>query len=286
MTSAATALAPTLVGNDARLGEFLAGDTVRFVRDFRHPPREVWAVLTDKAEIPNWLWPCSLFEARLGGRYSFGDMGLEWGGEILEFDPPRRLNLGGLWLFELCETVDGCQLVLLVKRPPGGWSPMTLAGFHGWMGRLTRRFDGTAQAETEAWAADIWDSVFPAYERAIRRGAAAGQRFLYRLHFSEGDAALTDETRAHLTVLAALMAERADLDVVADGFGEDAGSEAETLALCAERIAAAFATLEAMGVAKTRLHRGFVLGNYHPLVPNDSEAGRTFNRRIELRVTF
>jgi flagellar motor protein MotB len=29
-----------------------------------------------------------------------------------------------------------------------------------------------------------------------------------------------------------------------------------------------------------------VLGNYHPLVPNDSEAGRAFNRRIELRVAF
>jgi hypothetical protein len=38
--------------------------------------------------------------------------------------------------------------------------------------------------------------------------------------------------------------------------------------------------------AHARLHRGFVLGNYHPMVLNDSEAGRTFNRRIELRVAF
>jgi outer membrane protein OmpA-like peptidoglycan-associated protein len=285
MTEAA-GLFPAIVGNDARLGEFVDRDTVRFVRDFAHPADDVWAVLTDADEITNWLWPCTLFEARQGGRYQFGDSGREWGGQILEFDPPRRLNLGGLWIFELTDLAGGSRLELQIKRPAGGWSPMTLAGFHGWMGRLTRRFDGTPKEDTEAWAADVWESVFPAYERAIRRDVAGGRRFLFRLHFAPNDAALSGEASAHLGELAALLADQPGLDVVADGFGDDPCSEAESLELCAARIAAAFQALQVGGVAKTRLHDGFVLGNYHPLTPRDSEAGRAFNRRIELRVTF
>jgi outer membrane protein OmpA-like peptidoglycan-associated protein len=277
---------PLIVGNDARLGEFVDRDTMRFVRDFAHPASDVWPVLTDADEITNWLWPCSLFEPRVGGRYQFGDSGREWGGQVLEFDPPRRLNMGGLWIFELSDLPGGSRLVLLIKRPPGGWSPMTLAGFHGWMGRLTRRLDGTPQAETEAWASDVWESVFLAYERAVRRDVAGGQRFLYRLHFAPNDAALNNEARGHLDHLAALLADHRKLEVVADGFGDDPGAEGEGRELSAERIAAAFEALQALGVARTRLHHGFVLGNYHPLTPRNSEAGRAFNRRIELRVTF
>ncbi len=257
-----------------------------FVRDFTHPAADVWPVLTAADEITGWLWPCALFEPRLGGRYRFGDSGREWGGQVLEFEPPRRLNLGGLWIFELSDLPGGSRLVLLIKRPPGGWSPMTLAGFHGWMGRLTRRLDGTPPAETEAWAGDIWESVFLAYERAIRRDVAGGRRFLFRLHFAPNDAELSDEARGHLSDLVGLLADRPELEVVADGFGDDPCSEAETLALCARRIGTAYDALQAMGVARGRLHHGFVLGNDHPLTARDSEAGRAFNRRIELRVTF
>jgi outer membrane protein OmpA-like peptidoglycan-associated protein len=74
--------------------------------------------------------------------------------------------------------------------------------------------------------------------------------------------------------------------VVADGFGDDTCSEAESLELCASRIEAAYEALQRLGIAKARLHLGFVLGNYHPLTPRDSEAGRAFNRRIELRIAF
>ena len=39
-------------------------------------------------------------------------------------------------------------------------------------------------------------------------------------------------------------------------------------------------------IAAERIHDGYILGNYHYLVERDSEAGRAFNRRIELRPTY
>jgi hypothetical protein len=39
-------------------------------------------------------------------------------------------------------------------------------------------------------------------------------------------------------------------------------------------------------VSEDRINIGFVLGNYHYLMPRDAEAGRAFNRRVELRPTY
>jgi hypothetical protein len=39
-------------------------------------------------------------------------------------------------------------------------------------------------------------------------------------------------------------------------------------------------------VARGRINVGFVLGNYHYLVERDAEAGRAYNRRIELRPVY
>lgn len=53
-----------------------------------------------------------------------------------------------------------------------------------------------------------------------------------------------------------------------------------------ETVAAATKYLVQTGIELKRLMRGFALGNYHQLVPSDTEAGRAFNRRIELRPTY
>jgi hypothetical protein len=52
-----------------------------------------------------------------------------------------------------------------------------------------------------------------------------------------------------------------------------------------ERMHAAAKCLEQTGIEPKRFMHGFALGNYHQLVPSDTEAGRAFNRRIELRPT-
>jgi len=173
-----------------------------------------------------------------------------------------------------------------LKRPPLGWSVMAIAGFHGWLGRLTRLFAGTPQEETEAWAATIWASVFPAYELAVRRAVAEGRKAIWRLHFAERSAALGQEAEGQLDDLARLLDERGDLAVTIDGFGDDPCDFEASLALCQARVDAAKARLVAGGVAEARIHTGYVLGNYHYLAERDSEAGRASNRRVELRPSY
>jgi outer membrane protein OmpA-like peptidoglycan-associated protein len=272
--------------NDSILGEFTDRETVRFVRDFAHPASLVWDALTDAEQITRWLWPCVLFEARNGGRYGFEDQGLTWGGYILAFEPTSRIELDMGLTFELFENAGCCRLVVKLRRGRAGWSPMTLAGFMGWLGRLTRLIEQAPQEETERFASDIWQSMWPAYERLLRHHVTGGAKAVYRLHFAPSDPGLSAESKVHLDTLAALLQERADLNVVIEGFGDDPCTQEESVKLSSDRMHAAAAYLRDAGIAQGRIFNSFALGNYHQLVPSDTEAGRAFNRRIELRPTY
>ena len=277
---------PHGAGNDSRLGEFTDRETLRFVRDFAHPATLVWEALTSAEQITRWFWPCVLFEARKDGRYRFEDEGLSWSGHILTFDPPKTLALDMGVTFELFEAEGHCRLIVTLKRRALGWSPMMLAGFMGWLGRLTRLIENVPQEKTERFANDIWESMWPAYERLLRHHVTGGEKAIYRLHFSPNDATLSPEAKAHLDALTALLGARADLKVVIEGFGDDPCTKEESIRLSAERMQEACAYLRETGIAADRIVKGFALGNYHQLVPSDTEAGRAFNRRIELRPTF
>jgi hypothetical protein len=148
--------------NDLVLGEFTDRKTLRFVRDFAHAPTTVWGTLIDQEQYRVWLWPCTAFDPRLDGEFCFDISGQIWRGRITEFEPARRLNLGGFMRFDLFEHEGGCRLVLILTRPPTGWSPMALAGYHAWLGRLTRLVEGVSEDEAERWASDQWEAVFPA----------------------------------------------------------------------------------------------------------------------------
>jgi uncharacterized protein YndB with AHSA1/START domain len=284
MKPSARALAPYRDPNDLRLGGFVDRETMRFVRDFPHPPARVWAAITEPEQLGVWLWPCKAFEARLGGVGIF-DPGRELHLVVTELEPERLLNLGGRIRFEIRATAEGTRLTLDLTRPPDGWSPMALAGFHGWLGRLARLLAGRPQAETEAWASGVWNAVIAHCEWEVSRWVADGARVTWRVHFDEGASALTAEARAQLDELAQLLVSR-DLAVTIDGFGDDPVSMEDSLALCRTRIEAASRRLQAAGVAGERIHVAFVLGNYHYLAERDDAAGRAFNRRIELRPTY
>jgi hypothetical protein len=285
MAEAMTAQAlPGRYPGDLQLGGFVDRDTMRFVRDYPHPPSLVWSALTDPAQLGVWLWPCQSFEAKLGGVGVF-DPGREFHIRVTEFEPQRLLNLGGLFRFELAPLDAGCRLTVDLKRPPEGWSPMGLAGFHGWIGRLGRHLAGAPLDETEAWASGIWNAVFHHCEWEVRRYVADGEQVIWRVHFAEDDAGLTPEAATHLDALARLLIDRG-LSVSIDGFGDDPCGEVESVRLCGARVGAAADYLQSAGVAKERINIAFVLGNYHYLVERDAEAGRAFNRRIELRPAY
>lgn len=280
----ATAAAPYRDPNDLRLGGFVDAATFRFVRDYPHPPAAVWAALTDPAQLGVWLWPCRSFEARLGGVGVF-DPGKELVLKVTEFEPERVLALSERIRFALEPQAGGCRLTVDLKRPDDGWSPMALAGFHGWLGRLSRLLAGRPQDETEAWALGIWNAVIGHCEWEVSRHVSGGAPPVWRIHFDENDAGLTPETSARLDALAALLLVE-DLAVTIDGFGDDPVDPAESMRLCAARVAATKARLEAAGVPKSRIHVGFVLGNYHYMVERDCAAGRAYNRRLELRPVY
>ena len=270
--------------NDLSLGGFVDRDTMRFVREYPHSPAQVWAALIDPAQLAVWLWPCKSFEARLGGVGVF-DPGMEFSIRVTEFEPERVLSLGGRIRFALTPSSSGCRLTLDLKRPHDGWSPMALAGFHGWLGRLSRLLAGRPQAETEAWALDIWSAAIAHCEWEVRRFVSGGAKVIWRIHFPEWEASLTDEAKTQLDELAQLLVEQ-DLSVTIDGFGDDPCSAEDSLTLCADRVKATSIYLQARGVEKARINIAFVLGNYHYLVERDSEAGRAFNRRVELRPVY
>ncbi|HEY4941567.1 MAG TPA: SRPBCC domain-containing protein [Rhizomicrobium sp.] len=272
--------------NDLMLGEFTDRETLRFVRDFAHPPQTVWQTLVDKAQYKTWLWECTRFEARLDGQFRFDISGQIWEGRIREFEPERRLDLGGHIRFELFASEGGCRLIFTLKRPPTGWSPMALAGYQAWLGRLTRLIAKAPREETEAWASDLWEGMFPVYERLLRRHVSGGAKIVWRLHFDDNAAALTAESAAQLDELVAMPETRSELNVVVDGFGDDSCSQDESLKLCRSRVDNACAHLRGRGIAAERIAVSYVLGNYHPLVSRETQAGRAFNRRIELRPTY
>lgn len=278
------AASPYRDANDLALGGFVDRDTFRFVRTFPHGVDRVWAALTEAEQLGVWLWPCARFEARLGGVGVFNP-GKEITLTVTAFEPPRRLDLGGAIRFTLEPAGEETRLTLDLKRPPDGWSPMALAGFHGWMGRLARLLASRPRDETEAWAQGIWNAVFPHCEWEVSRWVAGGEAAVWRIHFEDGSAALTDESAHRLDELADRLSERG-LAVTIDGFGDDDCGYEESLTLCAARVRAASDRLVARGQPAERIDVGFVLGNYHPLVERDAAAGRAFNRRIELRPVY
>jgi uncharacterized protein YndB with AHSA1/START domain len=270
--------------NDLRLGGFADRRTFRFVRDYPHGAERVWGALTGAEQLSQWLWPCSSFEPRLGGVGVFNP-GKPLTLRVTEFDPPRRLALSDRIYFMLEPLGDGCRLTLDLKRPDDGWSPMALAGFHGWVGRLSRLLARRPQDEIETWALGIWNAVAAHCEWEVRRWVSDGERVIWRLHFPEHAAELTPEAAEQLGELARLLVAR-NLGVTLDGFGDDACGEDAALRLCGERVRAVSRGLEALGVPAERVNVGFVLGNYHYLAERDCEAGRAYNRRIELRPQY
>jgi len=275
--------------NDLGLGEFIDRNTFRIVRDYSHPIERVWAALTDSEQLSVWLWRCPRLVAHPGGEFVF-DFGLGklWTGQIAAFEAPRLIDFGGFLRFELAELPNGSRLTMIQKRNPGGWSPMGLAGFHGWLGRLVRLLDGVPNDVADRWANKQypWEALFLAYERLIRDSLAGGATPIYRVHFDENAYTLNWEAKKHLDELVQLLKEQPALSVTIDGFGDDPCAPEQSVTLAAKRIEESRGYLEAAGVSSDRIAIGFTLGNYHFIVPRETAAGRAFNRRIELRPTY
>lgn len=101
-----------------------------------------------------------------------------------------------------------------------------------------------------------------------------------RIGFELNKATLLPSSYATLDELAQLLGEYPDYSLSIAGHTDSRGPAAFNLRLSRERAAAARQYLLTKGVADTRVElRGY--GSRHPLATNDTDAGRTQNRRVE-----
>lgn len=106
---------------------------------------------------------------------------------------------------------------------------------------------------------------------------------LDNIGFEFGKATLTPESKTELDELADMLIDYPNLHIEIEGHTDDVGSDASNLTLSEDRAKAVVDFLRNRKVEKERItSKGY--GETKPLVPNDSEAHRALNRRVEFRV--
>ncbi len=103
------------------------------------------------------------------------------------------------------------------------------------------------------------------------------------LLFDYDSDAVRSEARENLRTLANSLGSYADSDLLIVGHTDDRGTDSYNLGLSERRSAAAANYLVTQGVSRSRL-RTMGLGETEPVAPNDNDAGRQANRRVEIAI--
>jgi outer membrane protein OmpA-like peptidoglycan-associated protein len=91
------------------------------------------------------------------------------------------------------------------------------------------------------------------------------------------------EARTNLRNLAASLDKYPGSDLLIAGHTDSVGTDAYNLGLSERRASAAVAFLSSQGVDRSRM-RARGLGETEPVAPNETEAGRSRNRRVEVAI--
>lgn len=128
-------------------------------------------------------------------------------------------------------------------------------------------------------ALEVKVKLIPA--EALKRDLdSAGHVALY-LNFDTDKTALRAEAQPVVAEIVKLMQTDPSLKLTVEGHTDNAGTPAHNQALSEGRAAAVVAALKAKGIAADRIQaRGY--GQDKPIAGNDSEDGRSRNRRVEL----
>ena len=103
---------------------------------------------------------------------------------------------------------------------------------------------------------------------------------LKNVFFQTGSAALRSESASELNRLATLLQESPQLRIQINGHTDNVGDDAANMVLSEQRAKTVFEYMIQKGVAGERLrYRGF--GETQPVAENDTESGRSLNRRTE-----
>jgi OOP family OmpA-OmpF porin len=102
--------------------------------------------------------------------------------------------------------------------------------------------------------------------------------------FFEFDAdRLTDDSRTWLDSLATLLVALGNRNIVIEGHTDNVGRPAYNLALSQSRAARVRFYLMSKGVSSSRM-QAIGYGSSRPVKPNDTEAHRLSNRRVEIKL--
>jgi outer membrane protein OmpA-like peptidoglycan-associated protein len=112
----------------------------------------------------------------------------------------------------------------------------------------------------------------------------SGEFILDEISFARGNKTLKSSSREQLKNIAKILKAYPNTEIVINGYTDNLGEKAHNLKLSRERASYVLQELARIGVDKSRMTaKG--LGDDHPVASNDSEEGRTRNRRISIYVT-
>jgi outer membrane protein OmpA-like peptidoglycan-associated protein len=116
------------------------------------------------------------------------------------------------------------------------------------------------------------DSAPPAARRVVLRG----------IKFGSGTAYIEPASAGVLELVAENLRKQPALRVRIEGYTDEQASEAHNLELSRERAESVKRILVGFGIAAGRLD-AVGLGEANPIASNDTEEGRSLNRRVELK---
>lgn len=143
------------------------GWALTFTRHLDHPPDTVWRAVSEDEHLAAWFPQRIEGERRAGAPLRFVTEGGEsFDGEMVAFDPPRRLELrwgGDLVRIELEPEGTGTRLTLTDTFGELGRAARDAAGWHECLDRLVADLDSTAPSP---WS-ERWLAVHPRYVAAF-----------------------------------------------------------------------------------------------------------------------
>lgn len=116
-----------------------------------------------------------------------------------------------------------------------------------------------------------------------RVGEGINMTFNSSLMFAVNSDKIADSAKSDLAAAASVFAKHPDTHILIEGHTDDTGKDDYNLSLSEKRAKAVSAVLTANGVDASRIKtQGY--GEAQPKYPNDSEANRAKNRRVELAI--
>jgi len=162
--------------------------TLRVTRRFRAPPVRVFAAWLDPDVARRWLFATASrpiahieLDARPGGSFRFvdrrPDATVEYGGEYLMVDPPRRLTFALLLpgqspaithvMVEFDRTPNGCTLDLVHEHVPKDRARDIEGRWYGMLYGLAELFESIPAARERRTRRQLPLSPTPAYRSAL-----------------------------------------------------------------------------------------------------------------------